>query len=100
MPQELENKGYICPQCSKQFSPLEADKLIDFMAGTFNCDVCRAELVDNENADNVRGSQDRMQRFNRQMRLILEGLRKTEDMVLPAYVAAVALLCTWLTIIT
>ena len=54
--------------------------------GTFNCDVCGAELVDNENAENVIGSQDRMQRFNRQMRFILEGLRKTEEMVLPACV--------------
>ncbi|KAH9923017.1 TFIIE alpha subunit-domain-containing protein [Amylocystis lapponica] len=82
---ELDNKGYICPQCSKSFSPLEADKLIDFAAGTFNCDVCHAELVDNENAESVRGSQDRMQRFNRQMRFIREGLRRTEDMVLPAF---------------
>lgn len=82
---ELDNKGYICPQCHKSFSPLEADKLIDFAAGTFNCDVCRAELVDNENAESVRGSQDRMQRFNRQMRFIREGLRRTEDMILPAF---------------
>ncbi|KAJ3522526.1 hypothetical protein NM688_g8862 [Phlebia brevispora] len=82
---ELDNKGYICPQCHKSFSPLEADKLIDFMAGTFNCDICHAELVDNENAESVRGSQDRMQRFNRQMRLIREGLRRTEEMVLPAF---------------
>ncbi|KAI0918341.1 hypothetical protein AcV5_002350 [Taiwanofungus camphoratus] len=82
---ELDNKGYICPQCHKSFSPLEADKLIDFAAGTFNCDVCHAELVDNENAESVRGSQDRMQRFNRQMRFIREGLRRTEDMVLPAF---------------
>ncbi|OBZ67660.1 Transcription initiation factor IIE subunit alpha [Grifola frondosa] len=86
---ELDTKGYICPQCHKSFSPLEADKLIDFVAGTFNCDVCRAELVDNENSENVIGSKDRMQRFNWQMRFIREGLRKTEDMVLPAFDVAV-----------
>lgn len=86
-PQQLDNKGYICPQCHKSFSPLEADKLIDFAAGTFICDVCHAELVDNENAEDVKGSQDRMQRFNRQMRFIREGLRRTEDLVLPAYVS-------------
>jgi len=83
-PQELDNKGYICPQCGKQFSPLEVDKLVDFVRGTFICDVCSGELVDNENAENVRGSQDRMQRFNSQMRFIREGLRKSEEMVLPA----------------
>ncbi|KZT03091.1 uncharacterized protein LAESUDRAFT_814927 [Laetiporus sulphureus 93-53] len=82
---ELDNKGYICPQCYKSFSPLEAGKLIDFAAGTFNCDVCHAELVDNENAESVRGSQDRMQHFNRQMRFIREGLCRTEDTVLSAF---------------
>ncbi|CAL1699012.1 unnamed protein product [Somion occarium] len=82
---ELDNKGYICPQCGKSYSPLEADKVMDFAMGAFICDVCKAELVDNENAESVRGSQDRMQRFNRQMRFIREGLRRTETMVLPAF---------------
>lgn len=82
---ELDSKGYICPQCGKSFSPLEADKVLDFVAGTFNCDICRAELVDNENAENVKGSQDRMQRFNRQMRFVMEGLKRTEEMVMPAF---------------
>lgn len=83
---ELDSKGYICPQCHKSFLPLEVDRLFTPATMTFNCDICSAELIDNENAENVVGSQDRMQRFNRQMRFILEGLRKTEDMVLPAYV--------------
>ncbi|TCD60740.1 hypothetical protein EIP91_009608 [Steccherinum ochraceum] len=82
---QLENKGYICPQCGKAFSTLEVDKVFDPMAGTFNCDVCRAELIENENAESVRGSQDRMQRFNRQIHFVREGLKKTEDMVLPAF---------------
>ncbi|TFY82463.1 hypothetical protein EWM64_g1548 [Hericium alpestre] len=82
---ELDNKGYVCPQCGKAFSPLEVDKLIDFMRGVFICDVCHGELVDNENAENVKGSQDRMQRFNYQMRFIREGLRRSEEMVLPAF---------------
>ncbi|RPD63162.1 hypothetical protein L226DRAFT_528029 [Lentinus tigrinus ALCF2SS1-7] len=82
---DLESKGYMCPQCRKTFQALEADRLMNFATGTFNCDVCGAELQDNENAENVLGSQDRMQRFNRQMRFILEGLRRTEGMVLPAF---------------
>jgi len=82
---ELDNKGYVCPQCQKTFSPLDADKLYDPLTNTFNCDICRAEVIENENTESVRGSQDRMQRFNRQMRFIREGLRKTEDMILPAF---------------
>jgi transcription initiation factor TFIIE subunit alpha len=57
---------------------------MDFARGAFICDICHAELVDNENAESVRGSQDRMQRFNRQMRFIREGLQKSEAMLLPA----------------
>ncbi|ETW77930.1 hypothetical protein HETIRDRAFT_126621 [Heterobasidion irregulare TC 32-1] len=82
---ELDNKGYICPRCHKSFAPLEVDKLMDFERGAFICDVCHAELIDNDDAESVRGSQDRMQRFNYQMRFIREGLRKSEEMVLPAF---------------
>ncbi|KDQ50382.1 hypothetical protein JAAARDRAFT_164904 [Jaapia argillacea MUCL 33604] len=82
---ELDNKGYICPQCKKSFTPLEVDKLMDFKRGMLICDVCGEELTDNEDAESVRGSQDRMQRFNRQMAFIREGLRRTEEMVLPAF---------------
>jgi transcription initiation factor TFIIE subunit alpha len=57
---------------------------MDFALAAFVCDICRAELIDNETADSAKGNQDRMQRFNFQMRFIREGLRKTEEIVLPA----------------
>jgi len=57
---------------------------MDFARGMFICDICYAEVVDNENAESVLGSKDRMQRFNNQMRFIREGLQKSEAMVLPA----------------
>jgi transcription initiation factor TFIIE subunit alpha len=59
---------------------------MDFSRAIFACEDCHAEVVENENAENVKGSKDRMQRFNHQMRFVVEGLRKTESMVLPAYV--------------
>ena len=59
---------------------------MDFTKGIFVCEICHGEVIDNENAESVRGSQDRMQRFNRAMRFVIEGLRKTESMVLPASV--------------
>jgi len=82
---ELDTKGYICPQCNQSYTPLDVDRLIDFETGVFLCEICPTELVDNENADNVKGSQDRMQRFNKQMAWVREGLRKSEEMVLPAF---------------
>lgn len=83
--QELDNKGYICPQCKKSYSLLESDRLMDPSRGTFVCEDCKAEVIENENAESVKSSQDRMKRFYHQMRFILEGLRKTEEMVLPAF---------------
>lgn len=62
---------------------------MDFAKQMFVCEICHGEVIDNENAESVRGSQDRMQRFNRAMRFIIEGLRKTESMVLPASVTFV-----------
>ncbi|KAF8627334.1 hypothetical protein AX15_004407 [Amanita polypyramis BW_CC] len=82
---ELDNKGYICPQCKQSYSPLDADRLFDFTRNTMVCEICHAEVIDNENAESVQGSKDRMQRFNHQMRFIREGLQKSESMVLPAF---------------
>ncbi|KAI0048968.1 hypothetical protein FA95DRAFT_1489994 [Auriscalpium vulgare] len=82
---ELDNKGFVCPQCGETYSPLQVDKLVDFARGVFICEQCQGELIENENAENVRGSQDRMQRFNYQMRYVRDGLRKSELMVMPAF---------------
>ncbi|KAF8637861.1 hypothetical protein AX17_002487 [Amanita inopinata Kibby_2008] len=82
---ELDNKGYICPQCKQSYSTLDADRLMDFTRGMMVCEICHAEVVDNENAESVQGSKDRMQRFNFQMRFIREGLQKSESMLLPAF---------------
>jgi transcription initiation factor TFIIE subunit alpha len=65
---------------------------MDFARAAFICEICHAEVVDNENAESVQGSKDRMQRFNHQMRFIREGLQKSEGMVLPACVPLVHLL--------
>ncbi|KAL0579246.1 hypothetical protein V5O48_002750 [Marasmius crinis-equi] len=86
--QELDNKGYICLQCKQSYTPLDVDKLMDFQRGILVCEICHAEVVDNENAENVQGSEDRMSRFNHQMRFILGGLKQTESMVLPPFDAA------------
>ena len=70
-------------QCKTSYQALDVDKLMDFTQGILVCEICRAEVVDNDDADNVVGSKDRMQRFNHQMRFIRTGLQKSEGMVLP-----------------
>ena len=66
---------------------------MDFSRGAFICDICHAEFVNDENAESVRGSQDRMQRFNKQMWFTGEGLQKSEAMISPAYVSATHFPC-------
>jgi len=82
---ELDNKGYICPQCKASYTPLDVDKLMDFARGCFVCEICQSEVVDNENPETVQGGKDRMSRFNHQMRFIRAGLQKSEAMVLPPF---------------
>ena len=65
-------------QYGETFQMLEVDRHINLAIGSFNCDICGAELMDNESAESVIGSQDRMQRINCKMRLAIEGMRKTE----------------------
>ncbi|KAJ3845187.1 TFIIE alpha subunit-domain-containing protein [Lentinula raphanica] len=82
---ELDNKGYICPQCKATYTPLDVDKLMDMLRGCFVCEICQAEVIDNENPETVQGGKDRMSRFNDQMRFIRAGLQKSEGMVLPPF---------------
>ena len=63
----------------------------------FACEICHHELIDNENDESVRGSRDRMERFNKQMRFILDGLRKSEEMVMPVYALSSHLMSAELT---
>ncbi|KAJ4490269.1 TFIIE alpha subunit-domain-containing protein [Lentinula aciculospora] len=82
---ELDNKGYICPQCKATYTPLDVDKLMDFARGCFVCEICQCEVIDNENPETVQGGKDRMSRFNHQMRFVRAGLQKSESMVLPPF---------------
>ncbi|KAK4047740.1 hypothetical protein OIV83_005248 [Microbotryomycetes sp. JL201] len=83
---ELDAQGFVCPQCKKHFTHLDAGILQDPYRnfGLF-CDVCGAEVIDNENEAEVKGSKDRMQRLNEQTRVIVDLLKKTEDLQLPKF---------------
>ncbi|KAH8828787.1 TFIIE alpha subunit-domain-containing protein [Flagelloscypha sp. PMI_526] len=82
---EIDNKGYVCPRCKAQYAPLDVGRLFDFSRNCAICEICGSELIDNEEADNGAGNNDRMQRFNHQIRFIREGLQKSEGMVIPHF---------------
>lgn len=54
------------------------------MRDLFVCEVCGNEVVNDNAADAVKGREDIVQRFNHAVRFVTDGLKKSEDMVVPA----------------
>ncbi|KAL1935050.1 hypothetical protein VTP01DRAFT_4190 [Rhizomucor pusillus] len=81
---ESENKGYVCLQCKKQYSALDAVALVDPTDGLFHCEVCSGILEQNDNAENVQGSQEVLTRLREQSQPIIALLKLTDNIVIPA----------------
>jgi len=82
---ELDNKGYICSQCSKKYTALDVLPFFDPSRAAFVCEDCHADILLDDNSAELIGSSDRMQRFNEQMRFITRGLQKSESIIIPAF---------------
>ncbi|KAI8086870.1 uncharacterized protein B0P05DRAFT_465995 [Gilbertella persicaria] len=81
---ESENKGYVCPNCEKQFTPLDVLSLVDMTDQLFHCDQCENVLVENDNAENVKGSQQTLTRLREQSQPIISLLKQTDSIVIPS----------------
>ncbi|KAG8889855.1 hypothetical protein FRB98_002208 [Tulasnella sp. 332] len=77
---ELAEQGYLCPGCKKTFEPLDAAHLL--RGDGFYCDDCGTELIDNSNAEDRAGKANRLQRFNKQTEKIIDGLKRSEEMIM------------------
>jgi transcription initiation factor TFIIE subunit alpha len=88
-PQETQSRGWICPECHREYDTIQADRLLDMVRQCFVCEVCDTELEDNTNSAKVQGSKDRMRRFNAQMKWIRDAIRATEGIVLPGYASLI-----------
>jgi transcription initiation factor TFIIE subunit alpha len=80
---DSENKGYVCQNCEKQFSPLDVLSLVDMTDNLFHCDVCDHILEENDNADNVKGSQQNLTRLREQSQPIITLLKQTDSLQIP-----------------
>ncbi|KAK9679469.1 hypothetical protein K7432_016253 [Basidiobolus ranarum] len=85
MRSELDNKGYVCPMCGKTYSALEVQSLMDMTTFLFHCEICSNELRENDNADNVKTSEEFHSRLMEQSKPIIELLKLTDDLVMPAF---------------
>jgi len=80
---ESENKGYICPNCEKAFTPLDVLSLVDMSDQLFHCDMCEHVLEENDNAENVKGSQQVLTKLREQSQSIISLLKQTDSIVIP-----------------
>ncbi|RKP10921.1 hypothetical protein THASP1DRAFT_21421 [Thamnocephalis sphaerospora] len=82
---EQENKGYICPTCTRVFDALDACKNVDPMTCQFMCDQCSVPLVENDNSERLRAANDTLARLTEQTQPLIDLLKQTDMMVLPAF---------------
>ncbi|KAJ2080481.1 hypothetical protein H4R24_003047 [Coemansia sp. RSA 988] len=84
MDKEQQNLGYDCPGCERHFTVLEAVPLVDPLTHLFRCDYCGEELVDHTSPELAQQSQKEFSRIMEQFKTIIDLLRKTDSIVLPA----------------
>ncbi|GAA5971277.1 hypothetical protein JCM3765_000969 [Sporobolomyces pararoseus] len=82
---ELDSQGYLCPLCKTKFTPLDAAQLYDPFRNLLACSICSTEVTNNEDEEQVKGNKDRMQRLNRQLKGIVDLLKKLENFELPRF---------------
>ncbi|XP_013414753.1 general transcription factor IIE subunit 1 [Lingula anatina] len=74
--------SFICPECHKSYTDLEAKELLDMATFTFRCTYCRTEVVEDESAVPVQDARAVLARFNEQMERLYKLLREVEDVKL------------------
>ncbi|KAI9256195.1 hypothetical protein BY458DRAFT_519646 [Sporodiniella umbellata] len=81
---ESENKGYVCQNCTKTFTPLDVLSLVDMTDQLFHCDQCEQVLEENDNAENVKESQAILTKLREQSQPIITLLKQTDAIVIPS----------------
>lgn len=89
----MESKGYICPQCKTIFSSLDVSRLLNVRTGSFDCDICPDSelqaydpMVCNSSSKSANvGPHELHSRLMEQTRLIVELLKKADEISIPAF---------------
>jgi transcription initiation factor TFIIE subunit alpha len=92
----MESKGYICPLCKTIFSSLDVSRLLNVRTGSFDCDICPDSelqaydpMISNSGGTkSASGPHELHSRLMEQTRLIVELLKKADDITIPAFNSA------------
>lgn len=78
--QQAQNRpSFQCLQCSKHFSDLEVDRLMDFKTNSMRCSFCGGEVEEDINHINTQTKGSSLGRFNEQMESIYNLLKECEN---------------------
>ena len=80
---EYDSKGYVCPNCGRHYSSLEAMILLDPFEQVFKCEDCSHELVDDDQSVEVQDSQARLSLLHQQVSKIVNALKAVDEIVVP-----------------
>ena len=84
--QEIKSQGYVCPRCKKAFSTLDVLGLsTDPSSMLFLCDICYHSLENNETEEQVEAGKTKIRRLQEQCKTVVDGLKKTNDIVIPSF---------------
>ncbi|KAJ2764671.1 hypothetical protein IWQ57_005078, partial [Coemansia nantahalensis] len=84
MDKEQQNLGYDCPSCERRFTVMDVVSLEDPVTHEFRCDYCSTVLVDHTSPELAQQSKKEFSRIMEQFRTIVDLLRKTDSITLPA----------------
>jgi transcription initiation factor TFIIE subunit alpha len=71
--------SFKCTNCIKTFTDLEAGELFDMATQQFKCTFCKQPVEEDETTGPKKDSRLMLARFNEQMEVLYELLRKAED---------------------
>lgn len=98
----MESKGYICVQCKTIFNSLDVSRLLNVRTGSFDCDVCPDSELQAYDPMNISTSEVNLStgtaktiggadphelhsRLMEQIRLIIELLKKADNITIPIF---------------
>lgn len=76
--------SFVCTECKKAYTDLEADQLCDRMTGEFKCCNCGASVEEDPNVQPQADARLVLAKFNDQMAPLYLLLKEVEDIVLPS----------------
>ena len=85
MKNEGNQVGYSCPKCTKVYSPLEVQSMLNPATFLFNCDLCGSELVEWQNTRIKDGPQEAHTRLMEQCLNLITLLKRTESLSIPQF---------------